>query len=145
MDARDIPDQFKGPNVRNSVESLSDAPGPRRDCCLTVCKKGKKVGSFHVYSRRTESEQCPLLELNVAGPCSARMGYFNSKERSCVSFRRVMFGVLSSLERIGASCFESSGVEEVSIPDGPRELCDHSFEGCWSLHRVTFGSSASVA
>ena len=31
-------------------------------------------------------------------------------------------GSSSSLERIGVSCFEESGAEEVSIPDGVREF-----------------------
>ena len=42
----------------------------------------------------------------------------------------------SSLERIGVSCFEGSGVEEVSIPDGVRELCEGCFRLCESLRRV---------
>ena len=54
------------------------------------------------------------------------------------------FGSSSSLERIGASCFQSSGVEEVSIPDSVRELCDGCFKGCASLRRVNFGSSSSL-
>ena len=39
------------------------------------------------------------------------------------------FGSSSALEWIGVSCFDGSGIEEVSIPDGVRELCDRSFEG----------------
>ena len=54
------------------------------------------------------------------------------------------FGPSSSLERIGVSCFESSGVEEVSVPDSVRELCDGCFKGCLSLRRVTFGPSPSL-
>ena len=50
----------------------------------------------------------------------------------------------SSLERIGVSCFEESGVEEVAVPDGVRELYDSCFKGCSSLHRVTFGPSSSL-
>ena len=46
--------------------------------------------------------------------------------------------------RIGDSCFEDSGVEEVSIPDGVRELCCGCFCDCWGLHRVTFGSCSSL-
>ena len=42
------------------------------------------------------------------------------------------------------SCFASSGVEEASIPDGVRELCEGCFEGCSSLRRVMFGSSSSL-
>ena len=54
------------------------------------------------------------------------------------------FGPSSSLERIGVSCFENSGVEEVSVPNGVRELCDGCFKGCWRLRRVTFGPSSSL-
>ena len=54
------------------------------------------------------------------------------------------FGSSSSLELIGVSCFESSGVEEVSIPDSVRELCDRCFYECKSLRRVNFGSSSSL-
>ena len=50
----------------------------------------------------------------------------------------------SSIERIGVSCFEDSGVEDVSIPDGVCELCDRCFEGCERLGRVNFGSSSSL-
>ena len=35
-------------------------------------------------------------------------------------------------------------MEEVSIPDGVRELCDDCFSGCGSLRRVNFGSSSSL-
>ena len=64
--------------------------------------------------------------------------------KGCKSLRRVNFGSSSSLERIGDSCFASSGVEEASIPDGVRELCEGCFEGCSSLRRVMFGSSSSL-
>ena len=50
----------------------------------------------------------------------------------------------SLLERISISCFAGSKVEEVSIPDGVRDLCDFCFKGCKSLRRVTFGPSSSL-
>ena len=52
------------------------------------------------------------------------------------------FGSSSSLERIGVECFQESGVEDVSIPDGVRELCDRCLSWCRSLRRVTCGSSS---
>ena len=58
--------------------------------------------------------------------------------------RRVTFGPSSSLERIGVSCFEWSGIEEVFISNSVRELCDRCFERCSRLRRVTFGPSSSV-
>ena len=54
------------------------------------------------------------------------------------------FGPSSSLERIGVDWIEGTGVEEVSVPDGVRELCDGCFNGCSSLRRVTFGPSSSL-
>ena len=44
--------------------------------------------------------------------------------KGCKSLRRVYLGSSSSLDLIGYSCFEDSGVEEVSILDGVRDLCD---------------------
>ena len=54
------------------------------------------------------------------------------------------FGSSSSLERIGVSCFAFSGVDEVSIPDGVRELCEGCFKGCKKLRHVSFSSSSSL-
>ena len=34
-------------------------------------------------------------------------------------------------------------MEEVSIPNDVRELCDDCFSGCGSLRRVNFGPSSS--
>ena len=64
--------------------------------------------------------------------------------RGCVGLRRVTFGPSVSLERIGVSCFEESGVEEFAVPDGVRELCDGCFRVCKGLRRVTFGPSSSL-
>ena len=62
-----------------------------------------------------ESTPCGLEEIRI--PDSVRElceGCF----KGCWSLHRVTFGPYSSLERIGVSCFEESGVEEVSVPDG---------------------------
>ena len=73
--------------------------------------------------------------------------------KGCSSLRRVTFGPSSSLERIGVEAFGAvhgvcqstpCGLEEISIPDGVRELCDGCFKGCSSLRRVTFGPSSSL-
>ena len=57
--------------------------------------------------------------------------------KGCSSLRRVTFGPSSSLERIGVSCFEESGVEEVSVSDSVRELLHgvQEFAACdiWSF------------
>ena len=36
-------------------------------------------------------------------------------------------------------------MEEASVPDGVRELCEGCFKGCSSLCRVTSGPSSSLA
>ena len=46
--------------------------------------------------------------------------------------------------RIGVSCFQESAVEDVSVPDSVRELCDGCFKECSSLRCVTFGPSSSL-
>ena len=48
------------------------------------------------------------------------------------------FDSSSSLELIGDECFAYSGVEEVTLPEGVRELCDSCFTGCESLLSVNF-------
>ena len=64
--------------------------------------------------------------------------------RGCSSLRHVTFGPCSSLERIGVSCFQGTGVEEFVVPDGVHELCDYCFKWCSSLRHVTFGPSSSL-
>ena len=49
--------------------------------------------------------------------------------KGCKGLQRVTFGPSSSLERIGAWCFEGSGVEEFAVPDSVRELCECCFKG----------------
>ena len=67
----------------------------------------------------------------------------------CTSLSRVVFGCSSSLERIGVSAFSgrsryACSIEEITIPDSVRELCDECFKGCKKLRRVTFGSSSAL-
>ena len=75
--------------------------------------------------------------------------------KGCWRLRRVTFGPSSSLERIGVEAFGAvrpegfgqstpCGLEEISIPDGVRELCDGCFKGCSRLRRLTFGPSSSL-
>ena len=94
-----------------------------------------------VDNLRRVSTPCGLVEISV--PNSVRElcdGCF----KGCKSLRRVTFGPSSSLERIGVSCFEWSGVEEVCVPNSVRELCDRCFQECKSLRRVTFGPCSSL-
>ena len=72
----------------------------------------------------------------------------------CSSVRRVTFGSLSTLDWIGAEAFSVKvdyggntnvcGIEEITIPDGVRELCDRCFFKCSNLRRVTFGTSSCL-
>ena len=54
------------------------------------------------------------------------------------------FSSSTSLEQIGNYCFVSTGIEEVNIPDGVRELCNSCFRECKNLRRVMFGPSSSL-
>ena len=54
------------------------------------------------------------------------------------------FGSSSSLERIGVEWFYSGVVEQVTIPDSVRDLCDRCFKWYYCLRRVYFGSSSSL-
>ena len=53
------------------------------------------------------------------------------------------FGPSSSLERVGVGWIQGTSVEDVSVPDSVRELCEGCFKGCKSLRRVTFGPASS--
>ena len=57
----------------------------------------------------------------------------------CDTLRRVTFGVLSNLERIGAEAFSGTSLNEIDIPDSVREVGDRCFYQCIRLKRVTFG------
>lgn len=40
----------------------------------------------------------------------------------CEKLKRVIFAENSRLERLGAYCFSSSGIEKIAIPEGVKEL-----------------------
>ena len=100
-----------------------------------------------VYDGRVT--ECGLVEISI--PDSVRElcdGCF----KGCSSLRRGTFGPSSSLEWIGVEAFGAvqigaqstpCGLEEISIPNSVRELCEGCFKGCSSLRRVTFGPSSS--
>ena len=101
------------------------------DTSVPIClawgqRRGRGIGPWRVHVPNHVRELCD--------------GCF----KGCSNLRCVTFGSSSSLERIGVSCFEDSGVEEVSIPDSVRELCDECFAGCTKLRRVTFSSLSSL-
>ena len=110
------------------------------------------VEAFGAVQLFDQDTPCAFEEISI--PDSVRElcdGCF----KGCSSLRRVTFGPSSSLERIGVEAFGAvrpegfgqstpCGLEEISIPDGVRELCDGCFKGCSSLRRVTFGPSSSL-
>ena len=61
----------------------------------------------------------------------------------CEDLRRVVFGSLSNLELFGESAFSRSGVKEISIPDGVREIPYECFAES-RLRRVIFGAHSKL-
>ena len=104
-----------------------------------------------IVDYRGNRKQCPIEEISI--PDSVRE-LCDRCFYGCSNLRRVTFGHSSSLERIGAKAFSGDGsdtnniracpIEEITIPDSVRELCDRCFYGCSNLSRVTFGPSSSL-
>ena len=103
-----------------------------------VCKSG------FICSCRIEDISIPDSVRELCDRCFA----------GCSSLRHVRFCSSSSLERIGVQAFGDvydhrhdilrCRIEEISIPDSVRELCDECFAGCSSLRNVTFGPGSSL-
>ena len=154
------------PEVRNAVmttttvESLSDSSSPKWEIAGILAhhdrvEEGQQFTGtpiYLVYACKENRGLCWRLAgvdstlqqfRDVSIPnnvCELCDGCF----KECRSLCRVNFGPLSSVERIGVSCLEGTGIEEVNIPDGVCELCDGCFKECESLRRVNFGSSSSL-
>ena len=62
----------------------------------------------------------------------------------CKTLSRVIFGIGSSVERIGCDAFRKSMLQSICVPDRVRDLCDGCFGECKSLAFVVFGVSSSV-
>ena len=136
-----------------TVECLSDSSAPTLDITGIfssdnhVQHEQQVTGTpkYVVYvskfdNLRRVSTPCGLVEISIADSVRELCdGCF----KWCKSLRRVTFGPLSSLERIGVGWIRQTGVEEVSVPDGVCELCDGCFKMFKSLRRVTFGPSSS--
>ena len=122
------------------------------DCCFKGCSRLRRVtfgpcslleriGDEAFESGWIEYLPCGLVEISIPDSvCELCDCCF----KDCRSLQRVTFGPSSSLQRIGVSCFEESGVEEFAVPDSVRELCDRCFLGCLRLRRVTCGPSSSL-
>ena len=154
------------PGVRNAVmttttvESLSDSSSPKWEIAGILAhhdrvEEGQQFTGtpiYLVYACKENRGLCWRLAgvdstlqqfRDVSIPnnvCELCDGCF----KECRSLCRVNFGPLSSVERIGVSCLEGTGIEEVNIPDCVRELCDCCFKECESLRLVMFGSSSSL-
>ena len=70
-----------------------------------------------------------LLSLACASSRAASKKYGLRNIRHC----QASHGGAAVGEESSFSCFEGTGVEEVSVPDGVRELCDGCFSCCSSL------------
>ena len=124
--------------------------GLERSLSRTVSLERIGVEAFGAVWGVVQPTPCGLEEIRI--PDSVRElcdGCF----KGCSRLRRVTFGPSSSLERIGVEAFGAvqaggqstpCGLEEISIPNGVRELCDDCFKRCKSLRRVTFGPSSSL-
>ena len=93
--------------------------------------KSLRIVAFGVVLKGFRSTPCGLVGISI--PDGVRE-LCDGCLKWCSSLRRVTFGRCSSLERIGVSCLERSGFEEVSVTDGVRELCDGCFRGCKIRH-----------
>ena len=138
-----------------SEVSVPDSVRELCDCCFSNCwilhrvtfgpsSSLERIGvaAFVCVLRfRRHSRPRRLVEISIPdGVRELCDGCF----KRCESLRRVTFGPCSSLERIGVSCFEGSGVEEFVVPDSVRELCDRCFKECKGLRRITFGPCSSL-
>ena len=70
-----------------------------------------------------EVTECGLVEISIPDSvCELCDGCF----KGCSSLRRVTFGPLSSLERVGAMCFYGCSLVEFTMPVSVRSLmADH--------------------
>ena len=142
--------------VHSGVEEFDVPDSVRELCddCFYVCESLHRVtfGSSSSLERIGVScfEETGVQEVRIPdGVRDLCCGCF----KGCSSLRRVTFGPSTSLDRIGVEAFGAahndklwspSGLVEMSIPDGVRELCDGCFSGCCCLHHVTFGPSSSL-
>ena len=123
--------------------------GAFRECPLpggVICRDGCRFRAFDGLVLSHDCERCFCSYGVLSSVCIPDCVHELCDRcfRQCASLRCVTFSSSSSVERIGVSCFERTGVEEVIIPNCVRELCDCCFKLCVSLRRVKFGSSSSV-
>ena len=157
---QDGPEVSKALMATTTVDSLSDSSSPKWEIAGILWQHdGVKddqqltgTSIYIVYAHKEYSGNCwssalldgILREFREVSIPNNAWELFDGLFQRWKRLHRVTFGSSSSLERIGASCFEYSIVEEVSIPDSVRDLGDRCFSRCNNIRRVTFSSSSSL-
>ena len=139
--------------VTTTIEPLSDGSSPEWEIAGVLVQGGPmqeeqpiasptyvacayKAGTSFCWTKTTPLQlQHILIPSNVRELCDRCFS-------GCSSLRCVTFAGSLSLERIGVSCFECTGIEEMGIPRSVRELGDRCFKKCLSLRRVRFDPSS---
>ena len=102
-----------------------------------------RIGQLCFYQSGLVEFEIPVsvraLGGGAFGECALAGGIMCSD--SCC-FRAIANLVLS--DGCKRCCCSYGNLSSVCIPDSVRELCDHCFEGCSSLRRVTFGPCSSL-
>ena len=60
----------------------------------------------------------------------------------CKSLYSVKFGESARIERLGISCFESTGIREIVIPYSVPDIGERSFAYCENLSRLKLSNSS---
>ena len=126
VSARGCPDVRNTVIATTTVESLSDSSSLKWEIAGILShhgvQKGQQVTPTYLVSGDKAASGLPWISMR-SGPSLLQLRDVsipnNFRElcdrcfEGCESLRRVTFGSSSSLERIGAECFNGSGVEEV--------------------------------
>lgn len=95
-----------------------------RSCKTVVIPDGtEKIGNYWFYGSMIESVEIPAYVKEIGTET-----FYN-----CKNLKRVIFTEGSLLEIIGAGCFRSSGVEELTLSGTLREIGDSAFSECDDL------------
>ena len=62
----------------------------------------------------------------------------------CKSLYSVTFGESTHIERLGISCFESTGIRDIVIPDSVRDIGERCFAYCKNLSRLKLSDSSCL-
>ena len=64
--------------------------------------------------------------------------------RGCKRLRHVTFAPGSRLEKIGAECFQNTGIERITIPKGVTKIQTRTFYNCKKLVEVAFEAGSRL-